>query len=52
MKSKVSNFRIDTSKGYVSLIFQTTSHTCIMKFVNESLIVEIDGQIVFSADKL
>lgn len=52
MKSNVPNFKIDTGKGYVSLVFQTTSHTCIMKFENESLVVEIDGIVVWSADKL
>lgn len=52
MKNKIPNFKIETNKGAVSLIFQTTSHKCIMKFENESLTVEIDGAIVWSADKL
>jgi hypothetical protein len=52
MKKLIPNFRVDTGKGYVSLIFQTTSHTCILKFANESFTVDIDGSIVFSADKL
>lgn len=51
MKDKVPNFKIETSNGSVALVFQTTSHTCKMKFENEALSVEIDGQLVWSADK-
>lgn len=48
---KIPNFNIVTENGSVSLVFQTTSHKCVMKFVNETLIVEIDGTTVFEASK-
>ena len=52
MKKIIPNFKVDTGKGYVSLIFQTTSHTCILRFANETFTVTIDDSVVFSADKL
>ena len=51
MKSKVPNFKIDTKKGSISLIFQTTSETAILKFANGSITLEIDGILVWSAEK-
>lgn len=48
---KIPNFETVIEKGGVSLIFQTQSHKCVLKFVNETFIVEIDGVTVFETSK-
>lgn len=48
---KIPNFNIVTENGSVSLVFQTKSHKCVVKFVNEKLKIEIDGTLVFETGK-
>lgn len=47
----IPNFNVVTDNGSVSLVFQTTSHKCIVKFLNETLQIEIDGVVVFETSK-
>lgn len=48
---QIPNFDVITEKGSVTLVFQTTSHKCLVKFVNEKLIITIDGIVCFETGK-
>lgn len=52
MKNKLPGITMDVNNGKVSLIFQTTSHKGVLRFENESLVFEVDGVLVWSAEKV
>jgi acylphosphatase len=47
--SKIPGFRVESSNGTVSVIFQTTDSNCIMKFENKLLTITVNSTQVFQA---